>query len=61
MIPTEIIKIIEYGIKGNTEAVRAYAGVYANKCNEIDKKRIMDVLNGTKSDLSVCLDSRPVE
>ncbi|MPN03050.1 hypothetical protein SDC9_150273 [bioreactor metagenome] len=61
MIPTEIIKIIEHGINGNTNAVRAYAEVFSQKCNEIDKKRIEDVLNGVKSELGVCLDSHTVK
>jgi hypothetical protein len=61
LIPTEIIKIIEHGIKGDSEAVRAYAKVFAQKCNEVDKKRIENVLNDTKSEFCVCLDSHTVK
>lgn len=55
-VATEILKIIEHGLKGDAIAVRAYAGILARKCNPRDKQRIEDLLNNNQQDTPITID-----
>ena len=55
-VSTEIVKIIEHGIKGKRDSVRSYAELLAQKCDENSKRRIKIALGDIKTAGTVTLD-----